>query len=498
MQKTHRIGQRIIAVISALVLFATGMPQTALAEGPSPEWDPPYSYTYTANAKLMDAPGDALACVYEAKAVRGAKKDSATLGIPSIAKQNLESMPTTESPAIIQGAAVPFEKRVNTSHTIRFDRINDDPIYAPYSYFRYQLMEEPDANGTGTHTKISGYDGTFVIIRVDVSQLIEEALDDIRTAKEEHPEDPAPEYYLHYQQTNNKALLVALGEEVAEDENGKLSVKFADQSGGQAGCFSLRDNALSLKDKDGKHTDTPYVDIILVSSGALVEGADKGNSEGKALAPTPDFPVSFYVDQENDYNPEIEWDSATNSAINVKTREPVGNIMSSDGKTVLKTPEQQMMEKYYNEDKAKKKAAEKGKTLPDDDFTSYCVKGDDLELEVMVDETVDDVSTETEYWSLRRAMDYQPYSHHTVSLMCEVPMLEGLLVDDTEGANDREVVLDVNSFDIQVANNTETGAGQSLAVKALKPGKVKITGYTCDGSNKKVTVTVTVVDASRP
>lgn len=403
-----------------------------------------YSHQYTRNAVIMDK--TKLPGVYAVKAVKGDKKDAdkATLGIPSLAKQNLQSAPTTESPAIIQGAAVPFEKRVNTATKIEFIKISDEPICAPYSKFRYKLMDEANTNTTGeTHKKISGFDGTYVIMRIDVSDLIKDA-----------PEGS----YLHVKQENNKAMLTAVGQEPLSLEGEFSSVNFTDNTGTRAACYSLSNNSASLKDKDGISMDKPYVDVVMMSSGSIVAGADKGTTG----AVSADIPISFYVDQVKDYDPSIEWDSTTNTVINVETRETVTDQTSG---SVTKTAQSMILDKYYNEAKAKEAG------LNDADITSYTAKGDDLELEVMVDETNVDTSTEKQYWSLRRAMDYQPYNKHTIRLMCEVPVLEGLLVEDTVGSKDREVVLDVNSFDIQIANHKDknlaglTVKGATLTVK---------------------------------
>lgn len=60
-------------------------------------------------------------------------------------------------------------------------------------------------------------------------------------------------------------------------------------------------------------------------------------------------------------------------------------------------------------------------------------------------------------------MAYPGYSIHTIKLICEVPVLEGLSVEDSED-NYRLVTLDVNSFDIQIANHSQTNAA-ALTVK---------------------------------
>ncbi|MBO4903348.1 MAG: InlB B-repeat-containing protein [Lachnospiraceae bacterium] len=445
MEKIRRLLKPVSLILTA-ALLVTGMPEIVSADPGDADWVQEYSYRYDENAKLMSEPGNNLAGVYVAKAVPGADKASTTLGIPSLAKQNLESAPTTESPAIIQGAAVPFEKRVNDSSTIRFDKISDEPVCAPYTYFRYELMEENNANGTGSHTKISGFDGTYVIIRVDVSDLLKDL-----------PTDQVS--YLHVKQTGNAAMQVLYGQDKASDtdsEGNPSYVKFSyNTQGAQAACFSLDNDSASLKDTDGQHTDKPYVDIILLSSGTLVEGADKGGAESAANPIKANFPISFYVDQIPDYDPSIEWDESTKSIINTETREAVQpKQIDEGGTTITVTPDEMMMDKYYNE----KAATEQGQSFT---VTGYTVMGDDLELEAEIDEIREDASTEEEYWSLRRAMDYQEFDNHTIRLICEAPILDGLLLDDTDdsdGESNRHVVLDVNSFDIQIANNTETKA----------------------------------------
>lgn len=77
----------------------SGIPEKSLAAS---EDTSVYSHTYTQNARLMDK--DKLPGVYTVMAKKGESigGDNATIGVPSIAKQNLESAPTTESPAIIQ------------------------------------------------------------------------------------------------------------------------------------------------------------------------------------------------------------------------------------------------------------------------------------------------------------------------------------------------------------------------------------------------------------
>ena len=360
--------------------------------------------SYDRDASLIDDgkhPG-----VYRAKAVPGDNK--ATMGIPSIAKQNLEGGPTTESPAIIMGAAVPYE--VKTGPT-EFTVIPDGSLYAPYSYFRYKIIEEANQGGTGgTHRKMSGFDGSYVIIRVDVSELIKDA-----------PEGS----YLHVKQEGNKALMVQLAYD--EKENAKSGVvTFSDALGNKAGVYSLDNNAAALKDTDGNDQDNAYVDVVIYSSGTLIAGADTGSTDPNIIG--ADFTLKMYVDQTADYNPGLKYDpqsTDTNHATNV-------------------------MAKYYDESK-----------VSADAVSSYVVKGSDLELEVTNDDGPR--AAAPEFWSMRKAMTWGNYNNSPIKMICEVPVLEGLLVDDA-GMTDRHVILDVNSFDIQIANHQTTGAA-GLTVK---------------------------------
>ena len=56
---------------------------------------------------------------------------------------------------------------------------------------------------------------------------------------------------------------------------------------------------------------------------------------------------------------------------------------------------------------------------------------------------------------MEKAIANQSYDNHTIIMICEVPVLNGLSII---GSKDRSVVLDVNSFDIQLANHSTTGA----------------------------------------
>ena len=414
---------------------------------------------YTLDAERMED----LTGVFTAKAVVGADKASATLGIPLIAKQNLVDNPTYQSPGIIQGAAIDFEKKTGAVKYEWLPNQSEETLVAPYSYFRYSItkVSQQDADGqTRVYDKLSGFDGTYYIIRLDVSNLVAN-----KTG------------YLHVKHEDNKALMVQVGMqsgvntniEVTLDGNNQPTVKpsikngkwyvgetdtgiaadpshndslayysaitdangvsknywfvggtgFADGMGMKSMVYPLKDNAAVLKDKNGNHKDTPYIDIIVLSSSKLAAGADKG----KETAPTSDISLSLYVDETIDYNPELMYDPTSqdvNHAANVA-------------------------KKFFDETKA----------VDGTNKTSYLVKGDDLEIDVVTVETQKEKDI-NEFWSLNKAIDFQPYNEHTIKLLCEVPVLEGLNVH-SKTEEYRKVILDVNSFDIQIANHSQLG-----------------------------------------
>ena len=190
-----------------------------------------HAQEYTRNAVLVDS--TAYPGVYRVQAVKG--DTDATIGISSIAKQNLENGPTTESPAIIMGAAVPFEVKTGPTEFTP----SDAAPYAPYSYFRYSIIEELGPDGT-THRKMSGFDGSYYIIRVDVSNLIADA-----------PEGS----FLHVKQEGNKALMVSLLHEAYSAETGRAT--FSDALGNKVGVYSIANDGLSMKDKAGNDSEKP-------------------------------------------------------------------------------------------------------------------------------------------------------------------------------------------------------------------------------------------------
>lgn len=351
---------------------------------------------YTLNALLVEGlPG-----VYKVTAAEGADKASATIGIPSISKDALSDHPTKESPAIIMGAAVNYEKKTGPTE---YTPIEGAKLLAPYSYFRWKVIDEQLQDEQGnvtTHKKLSGFDGTYYIVRVDLSDLLKNVTD---------PENK----FLHVKQESNSALMVALGIE---------GTSFADGMGNKNASYSLANNMAVLKDTVGEDQNTPYLDVVVMSSGKLVAGADTG----KQNAPSADIGLSFYVDETEDYDPSLKYDPAstdTNHAANV-------------------------LKKFYR-DEAAQDAASQG-------VTSYTIKGSDLEIDSMAYETEASDSI-PEYWSLTKSIAYQPYNAHTIHLICEAPVLEGLHIEGT-AENKRSVILDVNSYDIQIANHSETKA----------------------------------------
>ncbi len=361
---------------------------------------PAHAAGYTREAELKDC--SAYPGVYYVKAVPG--DSGATIGIPSLDKNTLNA-PTTESPAIIMGAAVPYE--VKTGPT-EFTQIAGGALYPPYSYFRYSIINEQGPDGSW-HRKMSGFDGSYVLIRVDVSDLIKDA--------------PAGSY-LHVKQEGNKALMPLLRYEKFDAAVGKGS--FSEALGNMSAVYAIDNGAVSMKDKEGNDTSTPYVDLIVYSSGTLVAGADTGSTAPGAQS--ADFALKFYIDKTPDYNPSLDYDPNNQS-------------------TTTPTHAEQVMAKFYDESKAS------GAQV-----TSYTIKGNDLEIEIMNDD-----NAPREFWSLRKAIGW--YNNSPIKMICEVPVLEGLLID-----GGRYVIFDVNSFDIQISNHQQTGA----AALTVRNGTLKV------------------------
>ncbi len=400
-------------LISAMLMLLCLCPLQASAE------EPQYAVTYDINAEAFDpkdGPKDGLAYpgVYEVKAEDLKPKqgtEAETIGIPSIADGNLTDAPTTESPAIIQGAAVGYEEKVGPTEYRKIEGAPDKP--APYTEFPVQILQQETE--TGTIPKLSGYDGTYVILRLDVTNYFAND-DDV----------------LHVQQTENKALIPgagmldpAAGQETVPDAD-KVYRAFADGVGTKTGAYKKAD----LCDNEGGPA---YVDVLLYSSGKLAAGGDVGKPD----VPDGNVPVQMYVDKELDYNPELKYDPASTDVNHVAN----------------------VLKKFFD---AAKTAAE--------NISHYLVKGADLALETAVEKSGGPDNTETTYWSLERAIEETYYDQpidaspedsgcgKTVKLICEVPVTDEMVLQGTDAEHLRKRTLDVNSFDIQIANNSEQDA----------------------------------------
>ncbi len=348
-----------------------------------------------------------------------------TIGIPSVAAQTLAERPTKEMPAIIMGAAVNYETKAGPTS---YQPIPGAELMAPYSYFRWSVIQEEVQEEDGTisvHEKLSGFDGTYYIVRVDVSTIIE--------GMEEGQ-------YLHVKQEGNKALMVALGIEGSTYSNGM---------GSKTGAYSLANGAAALKDTGVADLDkeTPYLDVIVLSSGKLAAGADAG----KKNAPNGDIKLKFYVDGKEKYNDLQVLDPNKMPKFPYTVKDPIAGKMTFKNKKEYTAA---LLDKFYKGANATKKNR----------ATSYLVKGSDLEIDSTVDMSEDMtlegqsagtnwMEKKSDFWSMGKAIAHQEYDNHTIKLICEVPVLEGLYIG-SEG-KERSVVLDVNSFDIQIANNTE-------------------------------------------
>lgn len=405
-----QIEKRIpLLLLGFMILLLTLTAASAHADG--------YTREATLNPTSSAYPG-----VYYVQAVPG--DANATIGIPSLDKNTLNA-PTTESPAIIMGAAVPYEVKTGpTSYT----PLPGGALYPPYTYFRYNIINEQGADGTW-HEKMSGFDGSYFIIRVDVTALITDAQGNYLNGS-----------YLHVKQEGNKALMPSLLYEKYNDSKNPGRGSFSEALGNKSAVYAIGNDGVSMKDQSGNDTSTPYVDVIVYSSGTLVAGAETGSA---TAAQNADFKLKFYVDQTADYNPSLDYDPNNQS-------------------TGTPTHAEQVMAKFYDETK-----------VSSDKITSYTVKGNDLEIEII---HPGPNGSSAEFWSLRKAMSW--YDNSPIKMICEVPVLEGLRVD-----NGRTVIFDVNSFDIQIANHQQTGA----AALTVENGTLKIMdGFNTTGAELAV------------
>ena len=221
---------------------------------------------------------------------------------------------------------------------------------------------------------------------------------------------------------------------------------FTDGLGNRSASYKLSD----LVDPNGT---TPYVDVILYATAANVAGADAG----KENTANGDVPLAFYVDSILEYNSElIEYDPSNTANV-----DPNADANDPNAKTST-AYDAKWHAKFFDESKA---------AAANTSVSHYLVKGSDLALETMVENSGGaDKSTGTTYWSLKKALENSYYdqeidkspddpgSGRTVKLMSEVAVTEELKLQGSDGNNLKKRVLDVNSFDIQIANNTNTDA----------------------------------------
>lgn len=386
----------------------------------------------------------------DGKIVEATKQE--TIGMPSIADKNLENKPTTESPAIIAGAAVGYEEKTGA---VEYNTIQERD--APYSEFKWNIVDEQKAGETTSHKKLTGYDGTYVIVRLDVSDFFEATGLDGSA-------------YLHVKQEGNNTLLAAIGMATisggkvnnaatltdgntftgipnangsAQPESGtSYELTWKDEEGAKS-TNVIRTGSYKLSDLVDKTTDKPYLDILVFATASHVAGADAG----KQGALNGDIPISVYVDNTEDYEPDLKY--------NAQSQDPyhAANCLG----------------KYYDVAKAATNAAATAVI----EVSKYLVKGSDLALETMVKESGGESGKETTYWSLAKSFEKTYYdqeidksaddqgSGRTISLMSEVAVTADLKLEGTDANNLRKRTLDVNSFDVQVANNT----GQQDAYK---------------------------------
>ena len=343
---------------------------------------------------------------YSAEEVK--TNSNAHIGMSSIADQNLTDIPTTESPAIIQGAAVGYEERLGP---VDFKTIKERPV--PYSEFKFKILEEEGQDGT-VHKKPSGFDGTFVIVRLDVSEFFKTG-------------NVSDNLYLHMEQKDNKALMVAAT--VAKGTVGYVQPtnEFTDNMGNRSASYNLSELV------DPSDNNTPYLDVILYATAANVAGADAQKTD----VPKGDVQLALYVDQTRQYNSEL-----------VDYDPPTTQTQTSP------TYEEQWHAKFFDASKATS------------DVSHYLIKGSDLALETMVENSGGEgKDTGTTYWSMKKSMEHPYYDleedkdpsdpgcGRTVTLMSEVAITGGLTLQGTDENNLKKRTLNVNSYDVQVANN---------------------------------------------
>ncbi len=410
-----------------------------------------YNTNYNYNAKLADEddthktpdgedrPGGALPGVYTVDDLHTNtnKKedfsDADTIGMPSIADQNLPDAPTNESPAIIQGAAVGYEKRISPVEYETIDPANPRPM--PYEDYKVVITEQQGPDGT-MQKKPTGFDQTYVIVRLDVSEIMEYKGNSATSANaDEDKSTSGATKYLHVKQEGNNALIPGAGVESKNaDEQAKGGNQFTTQTGERTGAYSID---YLIKKATDKITGIvkPYVDVLLFATSSVVAGADAG----KENVPDGDIKLQMYVDETLDYNPSLEYDPLSTD-VNHATN---------------------CLAKFFD---ATKVAAEK--------ISRYLVKGKDLKLEVAVENSYGEKKdTGTSFWSLNKAFEKPYYDLEAdasaddpgcgrdIKLISEVAITDSLGLEGTSETQLKKRTLDVNSYDVQIANNTSGEGG---------------------------------------
>ncbi len=383
------------------------------------------------------------------------------ISFPSLKDATLAETPTVESPAIICGTSVPWADK---EHARGFLPCSPERV-APYSYFRYGILEQQGADGI-IRPKLSGFDGTYYIVRIDISKLWENA-----------PEGS----FLHVSQEKNNALLVAVGMDQVtppgqdgRDQWGNFSFSnlysVTDATGAVTSQYQRKTASYKLSemfDTNGKDTTKPYFDVIVFSTASIVSGAD-AQKEG---ALTGDIELNFYIDQVADYDKSTNWDPASQDV----------------------TLADKCFKKFYDEEKAR---------VADAKISRYVVKGSELHLETMVmdKETVSEEVMQnpalfklrgvgTTFWSLEKSMEHTYYDQAidkdpanpqcgcTITLMSEVPVIDDLVLIGSSPTELRKRTLNVNTFDVQVANNSSPQEGQYTSGLVLQNAWLKIADY---------------------
>ena len=401
---------------------------------------------YDYNAELYDPDSGNYPGVYTT-AIKKNTETAETIGMPSIADKNLPDAPTTESPAIIQGAAVGYEEKIGPTE---YKTLQERPD--PYSEFTVKVLSEQAADGT-THQKLSGFDGTYVIVRLDVSEFLSAGMDNIANL------------YLHMEQKDNKALMpAATVAKPAADATNAAQVAPEDYTPANSFTDGLGNRSASYKLSDLLDGSTPYLDVILYATAANVAGADAGKQD----VANGDVPLALYVDTNDRYTVAYE----TEHNITMTEYDPTNSSIVDQNDANAKTAyDNAWHAKFFNAESAGKDNIV---------ISKYVVKGSDLALETAVENSSgENKDTGTTYWSLKKSME-DPYydqeidkdpndsgSGRTVKLMSEVAVTSGLsLTGDSEDSLKKRT-LDVNSFDIQVATNTgvEGSSAEDITLK---------------------------------